>query len=140
MVGFGNRKSGGAGGEKRRAARVKANAPAIIQTTASQLPVTIVNISATGARLVASGAPPSRQDVKLYVNGLWLFGRIAWRREKAFGVMFEDELHEYSPAEIHTAVEEASAQNAEFYREAVLNALMNEDPNGNHVDIVTAVA
>lgn len=130
MSAFGKRKQQQVSGEKRRAPRSKTNAPAIVQTTASRLPVTISNLSATGARVVSSGFPPTRQDVRLYVNGLWLFGRIAWRREKAFGVKFEKGLHDYSPAEIHKAVEEASAQNDEFDREAVLSELMNKEPSG----------
>lgn len=129
MPAFGNRKLAKFGAEKRRAVRFKANAPAIIQTTASRMPVTISDISATGARVVSSHKPPFRQDVRLYVNGLWLFGRIAWRRERAFGVKFEDGLHDFSPAEIHEAVEEATAQNNAFDREAVLSELMNKEPS-----------
>ena len=128
MAGFGNKMKVIARRENRRANRMNANAPAIIQTTASRLAVTIVNISASGARLIASDHPPSRQDVQLKVNGLSLFGRIAWRREKAFGVRFDETLHDYSPAEIHEAVEEASAHNSEFDREAVLRDLMNKPP------------
>lgn len=128
MAGFGNKKQEIARREKRRAARATANAPAIIQTTATRLPVTIVNISASGARLIASDHPPSRQDVQLKVNGLSLFGRIAWRRDKIFGVRFDEALHEYSPAEIHDAVEEASTQNSEFDRDAALRELMNKLP------------
>ena len=129
MKGFGNKTQVIARRENRRATRMNANAPAIIQTTASCLAVTIVNISASGARLIASHHPPSRQDVQLKVNGLSLFGRIAWRREKAFGVRFDEALHNYSPAEIHEAVEEASAHNNEFDREAVLRELMNKAPS-----------
>lgn len=131
MSAFGNKKPEHVGGEKRRASRSKANAPAIVQTTASRLPVTISDISATGARVVSSGSPPSRQDVRLYVNGLWLFGRIAWRREKAFGVEFEEGLNEYSPTELHKAVEEASARNDDFDREAVLSELINKESCGD---------
>lgn len=127
MTAFGKKKLEQVVCEKRRALRLKTNAPAIVQTTASQLPVTISDISATGARLVAFGSPPSRQDVQLYVNGLWLFGRIAWRREKAFGVHFDEELHDYSSTEIHEAVENACAQNHVFDREATLLALLNKE-------------
>lgn len=123
---FGKRNSLRVVGEKRRAARSKANAPAIVQTTASQLKATIVDISATGARLIATDHPPSRQDVQLYVNGLWIFGRIVWRRGKAFGLKFDEDLHDYSSSEIHEAVEEATALNHDFDREAVLAPLLNE--------------
>lgn len=128
MTGFGNKMQVVARREKRRATRMNANAPAIIQTTASRLAVTIVNISASGARLITSDYPPSRQDVQLKVNGLSLFGRIAWRRDKTIGMRFDEALHNYSPAEIHEAVEEASALNNEFDREAVLKELMNKVP------------
>lgn len=125
---FGRKKPEQVVREKRRAIRSKTNAPAIIQTTASQYPVMISDISATGARLVAFDAPPFRQDVQLFVNGLRLFGRIAWRREKAFGVHFDERLHGYTSAEILEAVEEACAQNYEFDREATLSALLNKGP------------
>lgn len=115
------------GGEKRQAPRYKANAPAIVQTTASQLHVTISDISANGARVVSSGSPPTRQDVRLYVNGIWLFGRIAWRRERAFGVKFESDLSDHSPAELHKAVVEASVHNDTFDREAVVLELLNKE-------------
>lgn len=129
MSAFGKRKIEQAEREKRRAPRSKANAPAIIQTTASRLTCVISDISATGARVVSSDSPPSRQDVRLYVNGLWLFGRIAWRREKAFGVKFEESLNDFSPADLHKAVQEASAHNDDFYRESVLSELMNKQPS-----------
>lgn len=131
MTAFGKKKPEHVVREKRRALRSKTNAPAIIQTTASQYPVMISDISATGARLVAVDAPPSRQDVQLSVNGLRLFGRIAWRREKAFGVHFDQKLHDYSPAEIIEAVEQACAQNYEFDREATLSALLNKEPSSD---------
>ena len=134
------RKTERATGEKRRAVRVKTNAPAIVQTTSSQGTVMIVDISATGARLIALGAPPCRQDVKIYVNGLWLFGRIAWRRGKAFGVTFEHGLHEHSAAEILAAVEESSEQNVEFDRESVLVSLMNKYACENHITPLETVA
>jgi hypothetical protein len=69
--------------------------------------------------------------VRLYVNGFWLFGRIAWRRERAFGVKFEQGLDVYSPAEILKAVEEASAQKGGFDREAILSELMNKESSGD---------
>lgn len=119
-------------GEKRIAPRFKANAPALIQTTASQLPVTISDISATGARVVSSGPPPSRQDVRLYVNGIWLFGRIAWRRERAFGVKFDDGFNNYCPDELQKAVAEASVHGNEFDREAILSNLVNKEPSSNN--------
>ncbi len=117
--------------EKRRSLRHKANAPAIVQTTASQLSVIISDISETGARVVSFGPPPARQYVRLYVNGIWLFGRIAWRREKAFGIQFEEGLCDYSPAELQKAVAEASANSSRFDREAILSELMNKAPSSD---------
>lgn len=119
--------------EKRRAPRHKANAPAIIQTTVSQFDVTISDVSASGARVVSRCAPPSRQDVRLYVNGLWLFGRIAWRREKAFGIKFDEGLNDHSPTELQNAVAQASASNYQFDREAVLSELTNKELNDSCV-------
>lgn len=126
MSGFRKRNNGQPSDEKRKAPRFKANAPALIQTTASQLPVTISDISVTGARVVSSAPPPSRQDVRLYVNGIWLFGRIAWRREKVFGVKFDDSLNDYCPDELKKAVVEASMHRDEFDREATLSGLYNK--------------
>ncbi len=115
--------------EKRRAKRLPANAPAIVQTTASRLQVTIVNISVSGARLVTEEEPPDRQDVQVIINGVCLFGRITWRRDKTFAVKFEEGLQGHPPAEILRAVEEANVPRYEFDREEVLAALANRPPN-----------
>jgi hypothetical protein len=120
--------------EKRRAIRSKTNAPAIIQTAASQYKVKISDISATGARLIAFDAPPSRQDVQLFVNGLRLFGRIVWRRGEAFGIQFDERLHDYTYAEILEAVEEARDQNCDFDREATLSVLLNKELGSEESD------
>lgn len=125
---FGNRQTAGAMREKRRARRANVNAPAVVQTTAARLHATIVNISASGARLVASDCPPSRQDVQIVVNGVRLFGRIAWRRDKAFGVKFDDGIQDYTAAQILRAVEEASVPVYEFDRDAILAGLANQQP------------
>lgn len=126
--------------EKRSSLRRKANAPAIVQTTASQLSVLITDISATGARVVSYGQPPSRQYVRLYVNEIWLFGRIAWRRGKAFGIQFDEGLCDYSPAELEKAVADATANSARFDREATLSELMNKaQPSGERTATESAL-
>lgn len=127
MSGFGRLKPVRATAEKRRAPRRQTNVPGIIQTTAWQFEVTISDVSATGVRVVSRYTPPSRQDVRLYVNGLWLFGRIAWRRGAAFGIKFDEALNSHSPAELENAVNEASAYPPQFDREAALSDLANRN-------------
>ena len=131
---FGKRQPALANHEKRRAARSSVNAPAVVQTTAFHLQTTIVNISATGARLIAEDRPPPRQDVLLVVNGIDLFGKIVWRRNNAFGIKFEDDLHDYSPDEILQAVKEASIPIYEFDRDVILANLVNQEPSANAVN------
>lgn len=127
MSGFGRYKPVQATRDKRRAPRRQTNVPGIIQTTASQFEVTISDVSATGVRVVSRYTPPSRQDVRLYVNGLWLFGRIAWRRGSAFGIKFDEALNSHSPAELEKAVNEASPHTPQFDREAALADLANRN-------------
>lgn len=126
---FGKKPPAAATREKRGAKRSPANAPAIVQTTASRLKVTIVNISISGARLITEEGVPDRQDVQVIVNGVCIFGRITWRRDKTFAVKFEEGLQGHSRAEILRAVEEANVPRYEFDREEVLSALANRPPN-----------
>ncbi len=67
----------------------------------------------------------------MYVNGIWLFGRIVWRKEKAFGIKFEEEMSDYTPAELREVVEQASTHSGEFDREAVLSELVNKQSSGD---------
>ena len=133
---FGKRGSEAGVREKRRATRLNANAPAVVQTTAYQLSATIVNISSSGARLIAQDRPPPRQDVQVIVNGLYLFGRIAWRRDKAFGVRFDEGSHGYTPDQIYQAVEEANVPNYEFDRDVILSSLINRDPVEGQASVI----
>lgn len=122
---FGKRRAEVSVREKRRARRSDVNTPALVQTTAYRLRATIVSISASGARLIVSDRPPPRQDVQIIVNGLYLFARIVWRRDNAFGVMFENGNNGYSPAEIYRAVEDASEPIYELDRDIILSSLLN---------------
>jgi len=126
MPHFGRKKIHASQIEKRKAERSSAGVVADVQTPASREPVTIVDISASGARLKSSNYPPSRQDVQLNVNGLAVFGSIVWRRDNLFGLRFDQALNEYSPEEIQEAVKTAEAERDPFDREAALQSLLNQ--------------
>lgn len=128
MTRFGRKKAKPTLHEKRRAERSSAGVTADVETPASRKPVTIVDISAGGARLLSSNSPPSRQDVQLNVNGLSVFGSIVWRKDNFFGLRFEEELNEHGSDEIQQAVQDAEAERSTFDRESVLQKLVNQ-PN-----------
>lgn len=135
MTRFGRRRSAMITREKRRAERSKANAPAIVETPASRLAVTVVDFSATGARLTVAASPPSRQDVCLNINGLALFGTIAWRKDNSFGIKFEESVKAFHPEEIQRALNEAELLGRDFDRESVLQELANKPLNNSTLDI-----
>ncbi|MDC8755961.1 PilZ domain-containing protein [Erythrobacter sp. sf7] len=134
MTRFGRRKSAISPREKRRSERLKANSPAFVETPASRQTVTVIDYSATGVRLISSSPPPSRRDVCLNVNGLAIFGTIAWRWDKSFGIKFEETLNDFDPAELQKALEEAQIFGREFDREAVLSELANMDADEGDVE------
>jgi len=126
MTRFGRKKANPALREKRRAERSSAGVIADVETPASREPVTIVDISAGGARLLSSNTPPARQDVQLNVNGLSVFGAIVWRKDNSFGLRFEDSLNDHGSDEIQQAVKDAEAERSAFDRESVLEKLANQ--------------
>jgi hypothetical protein len=126
MTRFGRKKTKPVIREKRRTERSSADVIADVETPASREPVTILDISAGGARLLSSSTPTSRRDVQLSVNGLSVFGAIVWRKENCFGLRFDDALNEYGPDEIQQAVKDAEVKTSAFDREAVLQKLANQ--------------
>jgi hypothetical protein len=134
VTGFGRRQAAITTREKRRSERQKANSPAFVETPASRQTVTVVDFSATGARLISSSTPPSRRDVCLNVNGLTIFGTIAWRRGNSFGLKFEESLNEIDPSEFQRALDEAQFFDRNFDRESVLKDLANKEPVSVDID------
>ena len=126
MLHFGRKKTNPALREKRRTERSSSSAIADIETPSSREPVTIIDISAGGARLLGSNTPPSRQDVRLNVNGLSVFGAIIWRKDNFFGLRFDDTLNEHGSDEIYQAIKDAEVERSAFDRETVLQKLANK--------------
>jgi hypothetical protein len=93
--------------------------------------VTIIDISASGAQISGSKPAPTRPDVQIKVNGLALFGTIAWRKNNSFGIKFDQLLNELEPSEIHCAIQEAKFELSAFDREAALQELVNKPPKAN---------
>lgn len=129
---FGKRRPGVSTREKRRAKRTSVNAPVVVETTAGTFHATIVNVSASGARLVTSEWSPRRQDVQIIVGGIHIFGRIAWCRDKIFAVKFEEGLHEHTSEEIYQAIVDASMPIYALDREAMLIDLVNKGLSGSN--------
>ena len=126
MTRFGRKKTNLALREKRRAERSSVGVIGDVETPASREPVTIVDISAGGARLRSANSPPSRQDVQLNVNGLSVFGSVVWRKDNHFGLRFEYALNEHGSDEIQQAVKDAEVERSPFDRESVLQKLANQ--------------
>lgn len=126
MTHFGRRQTAITANQKRKYERLEANSSAFVDTPASRQPVTVVNYSPTGVGLTGSSPPPLRRDVCLNINGLAIFGAIAWRRGNSFGLKFEEGLNEFDPADLQKALEEARLFDREFDREAVLKELANK--------------
>ncbi|MEQ5789301.1 PilZ domain-containing protein [Erythrobacter sp. NFXS35] len=124
MSGFGRKRSALAPREKRRAERLKASSPAFVETPASREAVTVVDFSATGARVIGSCLPPSRRDVWLNVDGLALFGTIVWRKDYCFGIRFDESVNQYNPDDVKRALEQAELYATSFDREAVLQEIL----------------
>lgn len=131
---FGRRQKTFITGEKRRSERRKANVQAFVDTPASRQVVIVEDYSATGARLTGTSSPPSRRDVCLNINGLVIFGTIAWRRGNSFGLKFDQSLNYFDSTDLQNALEEARIFGREFDRESILKEMANKQPDAGAQD------
>lgn len=116
-------------GNKRKIERSRTFASSIVETPASRHHVTIVDISQYGARIIGAMPSVGRRELRIRVNGIDLFGIVAWRKDDSFGIKFEEILSDHNSSEICQAVLAAEAYSGQFDREASLQSLANR-PGG----------
>lgn len=112
--------------EKRRSERKETSVSAIVETPASRQPATVTDISQEGARFEGSIPPLARRDVRVRLAGRTVFGSVAWRSEKAFGVRFEDPLTQDDKTAIDLAAQNEQAERCGLERDTSLQELAND--------------
>lgn len=85
MTVFGKRSGGG----RRRAPREALPLLATLTTVSRTYSGTLVNVSATGARLRGDNLPEADQDLVLSVEGVRNFGTVRWNRNGEVGLEFD---------------------------------------------------
>src|SRR6187455_99574 len=86
---FGKRKGGG----RRSAARTSLPLIAVITTLRDSRSAVLADVSETGARLRGRDLPPEHEDLFIAVEGLSVFGTVAWADGDERGVSFDAPLH-----------------------------------------------
>lgn len=88
MAEFGKRLDGPGG--RRRADRTPLLLPAALHTVGCSRPVTLMNVSRTGAQLRMVQPLPPRQQVWLKVPPTEIFGTVRWTKGDRCGIAFDD--------------------------------------------------
>lgn len=103
MNAFGKCKGGG----RRSAPRIKAPLVATVTTVGNAQSAIVLDVSSTGVRLRGTDLPPQGKEVFVVVEGLHLFGEVAWAEDADRGVHFETPLSSKDEARIQAKVAEA---------------------------------
>jgi hypothetical protein len=88
MASFGKQDGGG----RRTAPRSAALLPARLTTTTRSIPVHMLDVSATGARVRGAGLPEAGAELILGVERAQTFARICWSEGEERGLLFEEPL------------------------------------------------
>ncbi|WP_296722764.1 PilZ domain-containing protein [Erythrobacter sp.] len=101
--------------EKRTSQRAATAASAIVLTNACRVDAAVADLSSGGAGLIGSTPPREGQEVQIRMGGHTLFGAVAWQKDSAFGVTFEDTLgnHDWSIIDEIVRLAEAEKRRAE---------------------------
>jgi hypothetical protein len=78
-----------AGGGRRSAARVAVPLIAVVTTLRESRSAIVVDVSATGVRLQGANLPESTEELFLTVDGVVVFGTVAWEQDDERGVAFD---------------------------------------------------
>ena len=82
---FGKRKGGG----RRSAARTPVPLIAVVTTLQESRSAVLADVSSTGARLRGRNLPTEQEDLFIAVDGLSVFGTVAWADGDERGVSFD---------------------------------------------------
>jgi len=96
-----------AGGGRRSAARKTVPLVAVVTTLRESRSAILVDVSATGARLRGADLPNSAEELFLTVDGVVVFGTVAWEREHERGIEFDGPLEATDEARLKQNVVEA---------------------------------
>lgn len=80
------------GGGRRSAARMAVPLTAVITTLHESRSAILVDVSATGARLRGPNILRSDEELFLTVDGIVIFGTVAWAKNDECGVAFDSQL------------------------------------------------
>lgn len=138
-MGFGRKMRVSPFGEKRKAHRSPAWATALVETPASRHRLAITDISSSGARVSGIVPVTSRRDLRIRVNGIDVFGIVAWRKDNSFGFKFEEILSGHDPSEISRVVIAAEYEDKIFDRDVALRSLLNTTDQKKPADEIDGV-
>jgi len=82
--------TGAAGQEPPRAARTNLFIAAVLEIGTASLPVTVRNLSESGALIEGAALPPEGTHVRLVRGSLAAAGKVAWLRERRCGLRLTD--------------------------------------------------
>lgn len=95
------------GGGRRSAARMDVPLVAVVTTLHESRSAIVVDVSATGAKLRGTNLPKSAEDLFLTVEGIVVFGTVAWEENDERGVAFDAPLAPRDEALLKRKVDEA---------------------------------
>jgi hypothetical protein len=101
---FGRRKGGG----RRSAERVEAPLVAVFTTVTRSHAATLVDVSATGARLKGSDLPGAGELAELRIGDVCAFGIVRWVADGECGLVFEVPLRPIDVASVRGEVRSAA--------------------------------
>lgn len=111
--------------EQRASGRSAARLPAILETPAARLSVTLVNVSRGGACVKGTNLPKAGRFAKLRVGGVSAFGEIVWREGGACGLRFDKKLKAEDAEDLHQAAQESAAEGMSVEHRRAMDAWLN---------------
>jgi PilZ domain len=80
---------------------------AVVTTLREFRSAIVVDVSATGARLQGANLPKSTEELFLTVDGVVVFGTVAWERDDERGVAFNAPLKDIDESRLRKKVAQA---------------------------------
>lgn len=118
------------GGGRRRAPREALPIAATVSSLHETREVSIVDLSATGARLHGLHLPAAGEPVSMWMETVRVFGEVAWIRGRECGVAFEPPLPSFEVERLKREVRRAARYSAG------LAAVIAPEPGRRREDLV----
>jgi hypothetical protein len=87
---------------------------AVVTTLRESRSAILVDVSATGARLLGPDLPQPAEELFLTVEGVVVFGTVAWERDDERGVAFDEPLKAIDEARLRQRVAQAKGLSPEM--------------------------